>query len=302
MELKVEREFQEKIPPLTEAEFEQLRENILKDGEVYEPIAVWNGIIVDGNNRWKIITEHPEIPYRIKEMPFADKWEAFEWMYKKQLGRRNLTDEQKTALVGKIALSRMQRHGGDRGNQYTKVASGQNGALAKADRTRDIIAKELGIGARSVDRAVQFAKGVDALREVSPEAADKVLSGKSDLSKQDVSAIAKMPAQEVEEVAQEINGDKPMKKVRFPTNKRGQHKVAEADTDFELTVSRDPDAVVEYTVADLLEEMRCQNADFIRKYKTMLKYHLKLMSDNSAEVHIVIDEVKKEIEKVEEAF
>ena len=300
MELKIEREFQEKIPPLTEAEFEQLRENILNDGEVYEPIAVWNGIIVDGHNRWKIITEHPEIPYRIKEMPFADKWEAFEWMYKKQLGRRNLTEEQKTALVGKMALARMQRHGGDRKSE--SFSSGQNGALKNKDRTRDIIAKELGIGARSVDRAVQFAKGVDALRAVSPEAADKVLGGKTDLSKQDVSAIAKMPAQEVKEVAQEINGDKPMKKVRFPTNTRGQNKVAEADTDFELTVSRDPDAVVEYTVADLLEEMRCQNADFIRKYKTMLKYHLKLMSDNSAEVHIVIDEVKKEIEKIEEAF
>ena len=300
MELKIEREFQEKIPPLTEAEFEQLRENILNDGEVYEPIAVWNGIIVDGHNRWKIITEHPEIPYRIKEMPFADKWEAFEWMYKKQLGRRNLTEEQKTALVGKMALARMQRHGGDRKSE--SFSSGQNGALKNKDRTRDIIAKELGIGARSVDRAVQFAKGVDALREVSPEAADKVLGGKTNLSKQDVSKIAKMPAQDVKEVAQEINGDKPMKKVRFPTNTRGQNKVAEADTDFELTVSRDPDAVVEYTVADLLEEMRCQNADFIRKYKTMLKYHLKLMSDNSAEVHIVIDEVKKEIEKIEEAF
>ena len=297
MELKIEREFQEKIPPLTEAEFEQLRENILNDGEVYEPIAVWNGIIVDGHNRWKIITEHPEIPYRIKEMPFADKWEAFEWMYKKQLGRRNLTEEQKTALVGKMALARMQRHGGDRKSE--SFSSGQNGALKNKDRTRDIIAKELGIGARSVDRAVQFAKGVDALREVSPEAADKVLSGKTDLSKQDVSAIAKMPAQDVKEVAQEINGDKPMKKVRFPTNNRGQHKVAEAETDFELAISRDRDAVVEYTVADLLEEFRGINADFLRKYKTMFNFHNQLINDNAAEVQAVIDEVKIEIERME---
>lgn len=297
MELKIEREFQEKIPPLTEAEFEQLRENILNDGEVYEPIAVWNGIIVDGHNRWKIIQEHPEIPYRIKEMPFADKWEAFEWMYKKQLGRRNLTDEQKTALVGKMALARMQRHGGDRKSE--SFSSGQNGALKNKDRTRDIIAKELGIGARSVDRAVQFAKGVDALREVSPEAADKVLSGKSDLSKQDVSAIAKMPAQEVKEVAQEINGEKPKNKVTFPTEKRGRHKPAEAEADFELAISRDRDAVVEYTVADLLEEFRGINADFLRKYKTMFNFHNQLINDNAAEVQAVIDEVKIEIERME---
>ena len=86
MNLRVEKEFQEKIPPLTEAEFEQLRENILNDGEVYEPIAVWNGIIVDGHNRWKVIQEHPKIPYKIREMDFADKWAAFDWMYQKQLG------------------------------------------------------------------------------------------------------------------------------------------------------------------------------------------------------------------------
>jgi len=36
------------------------------------------------------------------------------------------------------------------------------------------IAKELGVGQKTVERAEKFAKGVDALKEVSPEAADKV--------------------------------------------------------------------------------------------------------------------------------
>ena len=39
IELKIDPEFRDKIPPLTDAEFEQLRENILADGEVYEPIC-----------------------------------------------------------------------------------------------------------------------------------------------------------------------------------------------------------------------------------------------------------------------
>ena len=296
MELKIEREFQEKIPPLTEAEFEQLRENILNDGEVYEPIAVWNGIIVDGHNRWKIITEHPEIPYRIKEMPFADKWEAFEWMYKKQLGRRNLTDEQRTYMIGKMNEAR-KNSAAFRGNQHTSGRC-QNGT-DQTGRIAGVIAKELGVGRRTVNRAAAFTKGVDALRAVSPEAADKVLGGKTDLSKQDVSAIAKMPAQEVKEVAQEINGEKPKNKVTFPTEKRGRHKPAEADTDFELAISRDRDAVVEYTVADLLEEFRGINADFLRKYKTMFNFHNQLINDNAAEVQAVIDEVKIEIERME---
>ena len=101
-ELRIDPEFRDKIPPLTDAEFEQLRENILKDGEVYEPICVWHGTIIDGHNRWKVIQENPEIPHRFKEMDFDDKWAAFEWMYRKQLGRRNLTDEQRTYMIGKM--------------------------------------------------------------------------------------------------------------------------------------------------------------------------------------------------------
>lgn len=66
-ELRIDLEFQGKIPPLTEAEYKQLEENILDAGEVYEPIVTWNGTIVDGHNRYKIVTEHPEIKWRTRE-------------------------------------------------------------------------------------------------------------------------------------------------------------------------------------------------------------------------------------------
>ena len=53
---------------------------------------------------------------------------AIVWMCKNQLGKRNLTDEQKTYLIGKEYEAMKKSIGGDRGNQYTKVASGQNDA------------------------------------------------------------------------------------------------------------------------------------------------------------------------------
>ena len=61
VKLKIDPEFRDKIPALTEAEFEQLKENILSDGEVYEPIVTWNDTIVDGHNRWRIICENWEM-------------------------------------------------------------------------------------------------------------------------------------------------------------------------------------------------------------------------------------------------
>ncbi len=140
IELKIDPEFQSKIPPLTDDEFKQLRENIINDGEVYEPLCVWNDTIVDGHNRWKVIQEFPDIPFRIKEMEFDDKWAAFDWMYTKQLGRRNLTDEQRTLLIGKMYQARKNKSA-FKGNQYVKCGGIQNGNNQPHGRIGEQIAK-----------------------------------------------------------------------------------------------------------------------------------------------------------------
>lgn len=204
--LRIDPEFRDKIPPLTESEFEQLRENILSDGEVYEPIVTWNGVIVDGHNRWRIIQENPQIPFRTKEMDFADKWAAFEWMYRKQLGRRNLTEQQKAYMIGKMYEARKNTQGGDRRSE--EFSNGQNVHLKERrevkDGTSGEIGKEFGVDGKTVRRNEKFAKGVDALREQNAEAAEVVLSGGSGISKEVVSEIPFMPKEVIAEVAQDI--------------------------------------------------------------------------------------------------
>ena len=98
MELRIDPEFEEKIPPLTEEEFQQLEDNILADGIVINPIIVWNGVIVDGHNRYRIAAKHPHISFTTCEKEFADRYGAIAWICKNQLGRRNLTKEQKNTL------------------------------------------------------------------------------------------------------------------------------------------------------------------------------------------------------------
>ena len=60
--LKIDPEFQNQIPPLTDDEFKQLEENILKEGKLLSPLIVWNNILVDFPNRKQIVHEilHPE--------------------------------------------------------------------------------------------------------------------------------------------------------------------------------------------------------------------------------------------------
>lgn len=116
--LKIDPEFQGKIPPLTSEELDQLEKNIVSDGKVINPIIVWNGLIIDGHNRYAILQKHPDIPYTVHEKEFADRYEAIVWICKNQLGRRNLTVEQKNYLIGKQYEAEKQSDF-NRGNQYT---------------------------------------------------------------------------------------------------------------------------------------------------------------------------------------
>lgn len=89
--LTIDPEFRDRIPPLTEDEFSLLEENILSDGAVFLPLVVWDGIILDGHNRYEIIQKHPELVYAVHEMQFSNRYEDLSWICRNQLGRRNLT-------------------------------------------------------------------------------------------------------------------------------------------------------------------------------------------------------------------
>lgn len=84
--LKIDPEFQGKIPPLTFEELNQLEANILRDGRIINPIIVWQGLIVDGHNRYTIAKKHPEIPFTVHEKEFASRYEAIIWICKTSWG------------------------------------------------------------------------------------------------------------------------------------------------------------------------------------------------------------------------
>ena len=68
--------YESQIPPLLPDEFKQLEDNILDEGCVINPIVTWNGVIVDGHNRYRVLRKHPEIPFHIFERDFFDENEA----------------------------------------------------------------------------------------------------------------------------------------------------------------------------------------------------------------------------------
>ncbi len=192
--LRIDPEFESRIPPLTETEYRQLEENILAEGVVLMPIIVWNGTIIDGHNRYRIAQAHPQIIYTVYEKDFENRYAALAWICKNQLGRRNLTKVQMELLLGeRYEAEKMAER--FRGNQYTSVkesGAGQNGPREEhRHQTRQKIADEAGVSEAAIKRYAQFAKGVAAAEEAAPGFRQKILGGEVKPTQQEMQAIAK---------------------------------------------------------------------------------------------------------------
>ena len=98
-DITIDEEFAALIPPLTDDEFSRLEQSILDEG-CRDAIIVWNGVIIDGHNRYKICTAH-NIPFNTQNINFDSRDEAMLWMMQNQLARRNLNDFQRIEIVRK---------------------------------------------------------------------------------------------------------------------------------------------------------------------------------------------------------
>ena len=101
-QLKIDPEFQSKIPPLQFEEEQQLEQNIIAEGRLLNPIITWNGYILDGHTRYRILKKHGFIKFEVEEIQLANKYEALAWICKNQLGRRNLSPKRKKFLLEQI--------------------------------------------------------------------------------------------------------------------------------------------------------------------------------------------------------
>ena len=114
--LKIDPEFSAQILPLSFEELQQLEQNIIAEGRLLNPIITWNGYILDGHTRHRILKKHGFIKFEVEEIQLANKYEALAWICKNQLGRRNLSPERKKFLLGKEYESTKLAVGGQPGN------------------------------------------------------------------------------------------------------------------------------------------------------------------------------------------
>ena len=204
-ELKIDPEFEKVIPPLTKDEYHQLEENILDDGRIMMPIAVWGDIIVDGHNRYRIAREYGDISFSTTQLDFANRYEAIAWICKNQLGRRNLSDEQKAYLLGKrySAEKQIEKQRDENGRF---APSGQNDHPEEKLKTSERIAKEIGKSEKHVRRAEQYAQALDLADSVCPGIKKDILSGFLNTTNKDVIALLKADKEALPDMIDVLRG------------------------------------------------------------------------------------------------
>ena len=154
--------FCEIIPPCTEAQFKELKEDIRKNG-LQVPIKTFETKILDGRNRYNVCVElenegHP-VEFK-REVFFGGAKEALAYVISANVKRRHLSASQRALIVVRLVSSKL---GGDRSVKLP------------TEITQESAAKLAGVSVKMVGDAAKVLK--------RPDLAEKVLSGELAVAK-----------------------------------------------------------------------------------------------------------------------
>jgi ParB-like chromosome segregation protein Spo0J len=175
MELIILPEIQQRLLPLRDEELRELERSVLEEG-IRDPLVVWRKdgqlVLVDGHHRYELAKKYG-LSFQVVEREFRDLDEVLIWVDRNQLGRRNLTDEQRAFIMHRLYGSvKLAPHRPSKEENALKLS-----AFSGRDATAKKIAQMTGVSAATVKRAHQFGKVVEALQEISQQAAERVLRG-----------------------------------------------------------------------------------------------------------------------------
>ncbi len=200
MKVTIDQEFASLIPDVSEAHSKELEDAVLADGQFLNPLVVWKhkNILLDGHRRNKIHTKHPTLPMpKPVVMDFETRDEAHDWIIRHQLSKRNITDEQRRYLIGKLYLDKKLAPG----KPSSKV---ETVSTLEEGKTAEKIALSEGVTERTVRNNADFAAAIDAVKSVAPTVASAVLSGDVKATTKDLNDLAELPKREAKKVDREI--------------------------------------------------------------------------------------------------
>jgi N6-adenosine-specific RNA methylase IME4 len=200
--VKIDAEFKALIAPLQPDERQQLEENLVAHG-CRDALVVWRDTLIDGHNRHEIC-ERRRIKYRTVEMALASREHVLLWIEENQLGRRNLTDDQRATIVESVVerkadLSRaeqLKKAREQRGKPKPSVVAAASTTTPTKQRIRTELSKRAQVSERKV-------KAIRAIKKVKPAALAEIRAGektilevKAEIKTAEKAAVARQIAAE----------------------------------------------------------------------------------------------------------
>lgn len=328
--LQIDPEFRSLLPILTTEESAALEESIEREG-CRDALIVWGDTLVDGHNRYEICTRRG-FPFQVRQMDFDSREDVIIWICANQNARRNITPEQRTYLQARRYETEKKKCAA---NQYTADAAPQNGERqTTAERIASEVGvskntiERAGQYARAVDTLAEASPTIKRKilsGEINlPRAAI-------------VEIAAKPVAERVKSVERMEQGDQPepegkTKECRscgrtltldqFSTQGAGRiasycrqcnalAKATNSKTSGIRAAAREQMQSIkasvevlyseegrsEYTIEEMLEEVRLGSEWFINLVSTICEYHPALMGDakNTGAMNVLLEDIAGKI-------
>lgn len=202
--MRIDNEFKNLIPALTDEEYKGLEQSILSEG-CRDALVLWGDILVDGHNRYEICTKHG-IEYKTVQKEFGSRDDVKLWMIGNQLARRNINKYARTTLesVSDEIQSRRNAVREKEHERKTTFVKSQKSNLPTFDTTKDI-AKKANVGEQTASRVITINKKIDrAIAEKKKIAGQKPEQLKKKLMDGDVSINKAYNAIKLEEKKEQI--------------------------------------------------------------------------------------------------
>lgn len=198
MELIIDSEFKNLIPPMKPEEFQGLKESIVNNGyDILYPIVIWNNIIIDGHNRYSICKEF-NIEFFVSEKKFDDRFEVTNWIINNQLNRRSMTNEQRSYLIGK-------RYQEEKKEEF-RSKSGNNVVTLRPKNSviEQRIAEKYKVSPVTVRKAEKFANAIDEVANNASINPYKMLGREIKGTRKDIVELSQKPAEVQKEIIEKV--------------------------------------------------------------------------------------------------
>lgn len=194
IELKIDPEFAE-VLPTSEERYKALEETVLKDGMFTDPFITWNGYIIDGHTRYRIMQNHPEVDLKPKEVKmdgkFANRYAVIVWIGTHQMKRRNLNVFELGELSKKMFDAQKKSIGGDRKsedakNQRSISTADSNKKDIKSGLAAAALAKDFGMSVGQFKHSIRVGNAMEEAERLVPGAKEVIKSGETKAAKSTV--------------------------------------------------------------------------------------------------------------------